>query len=194
MLNREYPLQKGADNTRRELQQLHNTFNHSASSAQQREVMLIRQVDSILEKQQSWMGRLSLSQGERELLQVHFNQQKEAIRLALEHKNQSMKAVAEANVRFVQEACNSLLLAGRSGMQSAVRAIYQENALQLNRKLEALNQQFWELIEEKLQDALQRPEILQETIRRQVEGMIFRWNGQYEQVLEEFSQLLNEKV
>ncbi|MBL7794209.1 MAG: hypothetical protein JNK77_17900 [Saprospiraceae bacterium] len=192
--NPSLPTYNHADNAQQELQQLQDTFSQSVEHTRSKESVLLHYVSQVQEKQQHWLDRLMLTKEEKSLITVHSQKQLEAVDILLGEQNKSLKAIAEANVRFVQEVCNSLLLAGRSGMQTAVRSIYRENALQLNTRMEALNMQFWDLIETKLQNAGSRPDIVQQVIYKQVELMLLKWNEQYELILEEFNQLLNEKV
>lgn len=192
--NSSLPVIDRADNTQQELQQMQSTFSQSVEQTRTKEGILLDYVSQVQQKQQNWLDRLLLTEEEKALIKVHSQKQLEAVDILLGEQNKSIKAIAEANVRFVQEVCNSLLLAGRSGMQTAVRSIYRENALQLNTKMEALNTRFWDLVEIKMQDAASRPDKIQAFAYRQIDLMLEKWNEQYERILEEFNQLLNEKV
>ena len=50
------------------------------------------------------------------------------------------------------------------------------------------------MVESKMEDARQRQEPIQRLILSQAEKMLMRWNEQFENILNEYENLLNEKV
>jgi hypothetical protein len=180
--------------TQRDLQTLGSSFQHAVAKTRDKADLILQQVEEIREKQNHWLGRLTLSNSEKETIAIYQQRQQEAIEIILGEQNKSMQAVAETHVRFVQEVANSILLTGRSGMQAAIQAIYRQNGLQLLQKLQHIDVGFWDLMEQKIADAQKRPEKFREVIEQQVQISITEWNKQYEQILQEFSALLKDKV
>lgn len=187
-------LQSAEPDTQSELQVLGSSFQQSAARTRDKADLILQQVEEIREKQNHWLGRLTLSASEKETIAIYQQRQQEAIEIILGEQNKSMQAVAETHVRFVQEVANSILLTGRSGMQTAIQAIYRQNGLQLMQKLQHIDIGFWDLMEQKNADAQKRPDRFREVIEQQVQISITEWNKQYEQILQEFSALLRDKV
>jgi hypothetical protein len=182
------------DLRREELDSLHDNFRDQTADTGRQRAMLLEHVELVAQRQRRWLERLTLSPQEKEQLEKYHQRQTEAIDLILQARNQSLKAVGEAQTQFVREVCNSLLLAGRSGMQAAVRVIYTENALRLQERLEALTRQFWELIERKFEDAKERHPLIRQAAEKEAKAMVERWSAQYDAILDEFALLLEDKV
>ncbi len=193
-LNNTIILSASEPDTQSELQVLGSSFQQSAARTRDKADLILEQVEEIREKQNHWLGRLTLSASEKGTIAIYQQRQQEAIEIILGEQNKSMQAVAETHVRFVQEVANSILLTGRSGMQTAIQAIYRQNGLQLMQKLQHIDIGFWDLMEQKIADAQQRPDRFREVIEQQVQISITEWNKQYEQILQEFSALLKDKV
>lgn len=180
--------------TRQELEGPSSEFHSSTSAVHQQGEALVEEIMELAMRQNNWFERLSIPEHQKRQLQLYREKQEAALEVILNARNHSLKAVGEARVAFIREACNSLLLVGRSGVQSAVKSIFTENALHLQRQLEKLNCEFWDIVAEKLEDAANRPERLRPVIQQQVTLMVEKWNQHYEQILEEFGGLLSEKV
>lgn len=169
-------------------------FQQYSEYAQQSRWMLIKQVNDIQERQKSWLGKLGLSQSERQMLQTYWDHQQEALGTAMQEHNRGMKAIGEAQVSFVREVCNTLLMQGRANLQFGRSVQYQEQSLQLHAVLEEKNRRFWDIFEEKIKDAQSRPEYLRSAIMKQAEAMLDRWNQQFEDILNDFLAVFKERV
>lgn len=169
-------------------------FQQYTEQAQQRQALLIKQVEDLHERQRHWINRLGLTQQERRMLQTYWLNQQTALESAMQEHNRSMKAIGEAQVTFVREVCNSLLTLGRANLQFGRSVLYQEQSLQLHAALEEKNRAFWDLFEAKVKDAEDRPEGVRRLIYQQAERMLERWNQQFEDILDDFLALLRERV
>jgi hypothetical protein len=169
-------------------------FHQQGDFVQRQQSMLLDQAASIHERRKKWLERIAMSEDEKQMLETYWQRQREALDTTLESRNRSLRAAGEAQVRFVQEMCNSILLMGRSNLQANVKAHYQEQALRLNNDLEIQNRKFWDMLEEKLEDAARRSDLVKGVIHQQAGIMLDKWNRQFEAILNEYEVLLSEKI
>lgn len=169
-------------------------FEKYTETMHDKQRLLVRQVEDISARQKNWLQKINISEAERQLVKIYWQEQEVALKSALNTQNRGMKAVGEAQVVFIREVCNSLLTASRASLQYNRSVAFQEQALHLHAILEEKNLAFWDLFEAKITDAENRPPAVQKLIYAQAERMLERWNRQFEKILDDFADLLNNKV
>ena len=181
------------------LEEKHNSimekqFEKYTEAMHEKQKLLVRQVETISARQKNWLQRLNITDAERQLTEIYWQEQEVALKAALTTQSRGMKALGEAQVVFVREVCNSLLTASRASLQYNRSVVFQQQTLQLHAVLEEKNLIFWNLFEAKITDAENRPKAVQQLIHTQAEKMLNRWGEQFEKILDDFAELLNERV
>ena len=177
-----------------ELQTLGSGLQSQAGLEVKRKELIVKQLNELGQTNFGWVERLKLSREKKALLKLYAEKQLEAAEKVLETQNRTISAISDAQLAFVKEALNVLIVTGRSGLQGAASAIFQENALVLNRKLTGLSYEFADVIEGKLKDAEKRSPSVRSMLLEEVSLMMQKWHAEYERILEDFGRILDEKI
>lgn len=155
------------------------------------ELALARELAS---KQYNFLSRFTQTKHDKEIVAIHQNNIKESLDLALKSETKNMEVIEAVRHNITKEFGNSLQKAVRSTMKGNVNAAFMLNSTLLFKKLETLNSDFLNLMEEKLADFDKRHPKLHDMIEDQFQTAKSKWMDQYEAVLEEFTQLLGDMV
>ncbi len=159
-----------------------------------RKTMLTRHVKDLRTSHQTWVSRLLLPKGEKEMLKIFDEKELEGIRIVLDGQNDALRVICASHVSFIKEVVNTMLKTGRSGLQSAASVIFKENALTMQTNLTRISNQFYNLLEAKYYDAEKRQPFVQKQIMNEIDIMIAKWNQDFMILQDDFSKILNEKV
>jgi len=173
--------------------QLADAFTTQTRSAAVKREALEAYVQRLRERNASWLNRLTAGEQERKALAVFERKQAEALEQVLEDRNQGLEIVGQAELAFIREVCESLLVSTRSHMQLHRSRQFQERFLQLNEELESLNQRFAALVEAKLEQLEGARETLRRLHQQQLDHMLRQWEETYAQVLEDFAAILERR-
>lgn len=177
-----------------ELKMVGSQLNGKTSFAAQKEALLTRHIEQIAERNNSWIERLSLSQQEKSMLNKYYEKQQEAVEVILDHHNKSLTALCSGQVAFVKEVVNTVLKTGRAGLKAGADLLFMEYRIQRAAKMELLTNEFYDLIDRKLQDAERRSPMLQQLKMKEINVDLERWEQDYQLLQEEFSRILAEQV
>jgi hypothetical protein len=180
--------------TTSELQALGSELTGKAAFLQRKEVVLAQHIEQLAHRNRSWLERLGLPKEEKMMLREYAEKQQEALAVILSHQNKSLAAICSGQVTFVKEVVNTLLKTGRAGLKASADVLFMEYRNQRAAKMEMLSNDFYNLIELKLQDAETRPTRLQEMKLREVEMDLKKWEDDYLLLQDEFSAILKEQV
>lgn len=168
-------------------------FNNQAQAAGTQHQLLHNYVEQVRERQTNWLKRLTASPEERQMLNTFWKRQEQALDSVLEDRNAGLKLVGQAQLDFIREVCDSLLISTRSQIQLSRSTAFQERFLALNERLEVLNTSFFELVERKVQQLEQASGKLQELHARQLSRMLEQWEATHESLLDEFASIINRR-
>lgn len=180
--------------TKNELQTLGSGLQSQAGVEVKRKDVIVKHIRDLSETNSRWIDRLTLPRDDKALLKLYGEKQLEAAEKVLETQNKTISAICDAQLAFVKEALNVLIVTGRSGLQGAASAIFRENALALNKKLARMSYEFADLVEEKLHDAEKRSPNVRDMLLDEVSLMVEKWRANYERILDDFSRILEEKL
>jgi hypothetical protein len=166
-------------------------FEKYTEDMQDKQNALIEQVEDIIKRQKKWLGTFKVTEGERRLAEVYWQEQEAALKTLFKIKESGLSSVGESQAAFVRAMCNSLLSAGEAGLQSNRFALHQEQAVLLYKSLEEKNREFWTLLEDKIKGVQGYAPQIQDLINKQITMMTKQWNNQYQTILDEFAELLN---
>lgn len=173
--------------------QLADAFTTQTRSAAVKREALEAYVQRLRERNASWLNRLTAGEQERKALAVFERKQAEALEQVLEDRNQGLEIVGQAELAFIREVCESLLVSTRSHMQLHRSRQFQERFLQLNEELESLNQRFAALVEAKLEQLEGAKDHLRRLHQQQLDHMLRQWEETYAQVLDDFAAILERR-
>lgn len=173
--------------------QLADAFTTQTRSAAVKREALEAYVQRLRERNASWLNRLTAGEQERKALAVFERKQAEALEQVLEDRNQGLEIVGQAELAFIREVCESLLVSTRSHMQLHRSRQFQERFLQLNEELESLNQRFAALVEAKLEQLEGAKDHLRRLHQQQLDHMLRQWEETYAQVLDDFAAILEHR-
>lgn len=151
---------------------------------------LLQQVDQLREKQKGILAPLLMSTEEKSTVETYNKHQREAIDAVLSSRNQGIRAVAKAQAAFISEICQSALVKERSSMQVDAAIHYQAESIRLQRLLEHFSQDFYNLIEEKLANAEQRPALIRQQIEVDTSKIVLKWSERTLFILNKFDDLI----
>jgi phage-related minor tail protein len=177
-----------------ELKDLGSQLNGKTSFAAQKEALLTGHIESIAERNNSWIQRLSLSLQEKSMLDKYYQKQQQAVEVILDHQNASLVALCSGQVAFVKEVVNTLLKTGRAGLKAGSDLIFMDYRNQRAARMEILGMEFYDLMERKLEDAERRSPKLQELKLKEVAIDLKKWEEDYQLLQDEFSNILTEQV
>ena len=179
---------------KQELQQLGSGLSGKTSFIAQKEAILERHVKDIATRNKTWLDRMMLPANDKLMLKGYAEKQAEAVSIILDHQNKSLAALCGGQVAFVKEVVNTLLKTGRAGLKAGADLIYVEYRNQRAVKMEVLTNEFYNLIERKLEDAEKRPARLQAMKLKEVDIDLQKWEEDYQLLQDEFSNILKEQV
>jgi hypothetical protein len=168
---------------------------YELKKAENEELNLARE---LVDKQDNFFKRLTLSRHQKDIIEVHQNQVKESLKLALESKTRNQELIRKVAFNVTKEFLNSTQLIVRSAMKGNVNNIYMQQFFVLTQNLEDLNYKFLDLMEIKLSDrdgssnGVPRDVELHDIIMEQFQTIKSKWMNKYEDVLEDYSELFNE--
>lgn len=192
----QYPLkpETGKMTSSHTTNQLQKGFQKHAGYAQQQQMVLLEQIENIKIRQEGFLSRFSISKGEQGMLDTFWEAQNQALKEALQSRNNGLQIVGSAQTAFIREISNSLLLNAKAQLNHEKSVRYQQELLRMQQDLETLNRQFLDLITDKMEDAEKRPVELQKMVLIQIERMISHWDEQHHALLDHYAQLLDESV
>jgi len=162
--------------------------------AQRKEKFLQQYLNKISRKNKNLFGRLTLTGSQKELLRDIEEKEKELSDRVLNERNDRIVALAHSQTLYVKELCNTILQIGRSNLQNSVKAVFTENFLSLTKKLEIHNEEFLEMIREKIENATTQPKAIQDIIFKQIDHLTDQWLRVYDAVVGDMLSILYEKV
>lgn len=172
---------------------IRQSFGEQAEAAQVQLRILHKHVDNIRKRQAHWLSRLLTSTEEKQMLETFWEKQNQALGQVLEGRNASLKIIGEAQLSFIWEVCDSLLIATRSQVQLNRSTTYQQRLLDLNTQLDALNNSFFSLVARKMEAIEQYSGKLQELHIKQLERMLEHWDQTYATALDEFANIIRRR-
>jgi hypothetical protein len=168
-------------------------FSEQAQAASAQRQLLYEYVEQARERNANWLDRIFASSEEKQMLDTFRKKQEQALESVLDERNASLKIIGEAQLAFILEICDSLLISTRSQIQSGRSAAFQERFLQLNHKLEALNTNFFSLVEQKIEQFEQASGKIKELHGRQLDRMLEQWEHTYAALLDEFAEIITQR-
>jgi hypothetical protein len=174
-------------------EQLQAQFKDQAEQARAKRETLLRYAEHIHQQQRNWISRLMASPEEKQLRSTFWEKQNEALGTALDDRNEGLKTIGDAQLAFIREVCQSLLISARSQIQLNRTTTYMKRSMQLNEHLGNLNTEFARLIEQHMQYAAQCSGALQQLQYQQIDHMLERWNDTYTVLLDEFADIVRNR-
>lgn len=169
---------------------IRQSFSEHAETAQVQQRILNQHVENIRSRQMHWLNRMLASPEEKQMLDTFWKRQNEALDQVLSGRNASLKIIGEAQLSFIREVCDSLLISTRSQVQLNRSASYQQRFLELNTQLDTLNDAFFELVSRKMETIAHSSGKLQELHIGQLERMLRQWDQTYAAALDEFAGII----
>jgi len=182
------------DKFKHQITRIGNDVSADAGTLTLEKNMVLEHIKTITHKNNNLLTRWSLSPHQKQLAKNVEELQVKAFTDLAEQRNTSLRAVGETQLRVLREICNGILQTGRSSIQAAVKKIYMENFISLLSRMEMMNDQFCELIEQKMIKLGNAPASLQDMLLDQVQTLKSKWMNAMDSIYDDFNDILNEKV
>lgn len=182
------------DKFKHQITRIGNDVSTDAGTLTMEKDMVLEHIKTVTHKNNSLLTRWTLSPHQKQLAKNVEDLQVKAFTDLAEQRNASLRAVGETQLKVLREICNGILQTGRSSIQTAVKKIYMENFMSLMTKMEILNDQFCELIEQKMKKLGNAPASLQDMLLDQVQTLKSKWMNAMDEIYDDFNNILTEKV
>jgi hypothetical protein len=183
-----------SDRFKHQISRIGNDVSADAGTLTIEKDMVLEHIKVITQRNNSLLTRWTLSSHQKQLAKNVEELQVKAFTDLAEQRNASLRAVGETQLKVLREICNGILQTGRSSIQSAVKKIYMENFMSLMTRMEILNDQFCDLIGQKLIKLNDAPAPLRDMLMDQVETLKSKWMNAMDEIYDDFNNILTEKV
>lgn len=183
-----------SDRFKHQITRIGNDVSSDAGTLTIEKDMVLDHIKAIIQRNNSLLTRWTLSPHQKQLAKNVEELQVKAFTDLAEQRNASLRAVGETQLKVLREICNGILQTGRSSIQAAVKKIYMENFMSLMTRMEILNDQFCELISQKLIKLDSAPSNLQDMLMDQIQTLKSKWMNSMDDIYDDFNKILAEKV
>jgi hypothetical protein len=183
-----------SDKFKHQITSIGNEVSTNAGTLTMEKDMVLEHIKAVTHKNNSLLTRWTLSPHQKQLARNVEEIQVKAFTDLAEQRNASLRTVGKIQYEVLKEIGNGILQTGRSSIQTAVKKIYMENFMSLMTKMEILNDQFCELIEQKMKKLGNAPASLQDMLLDQIQTLKSKWMNAMDSIYDDFNNILTEKV
>ncbi|MEM8585561.1 MAG: hypothetical protein AAGF87_14885 [Bacteroidota bacterium] len=151
---------------------------------------LLRRIEDLENRQRNPLFSIIANSEDRKTINSLNRYDREAINTALDFRNRTLRAGAEAQSALAAEVFEALLVQELSTIKTNLIEHWGREALRLHRILEGQSDELQERIIELLNKAEDKPDLIKRMMQDRAELMLRSWQSVTEQVLTDFTSIL----